>query len=178
MSSRQHSNRRQFLRYFIGGSAATVALDWILPNQVSAGTDDLERLCTRYPYNSRCEDYIPGVAALDENNDPYAALAVLAMTGRGDRIPAQGLDELAYLVIEEGPAIATYAISAVCTHLGCTVNWDTAMRMFVCPCHGSRYDPAGHVAAGPARRDLELVTVIVKDNQVRLVDQTPVTLSI
>ena len=175
MSSRQHSNRRQFLRYFIGGSAATIALDWILPNDVSASTDNLERLCTRYPYNSRCKDYIPGVAALDENDDPYVESAVLAMASVGDRIPAKGLDELAYLVIEEGPAIATYAISAVCTHLGCTVDWDAAMQMFACPCHGSRYDQAGHVTQGPARRDLELVTVIVKEDQVRLVDQMPAT---
>ncbi len=173
MSSQQHPNRRQFLRYFIGSSAAIVALDWILPDRVSASTDDLERLCTRYPYNSRCENYLSGVAALDENNNPYIASAVLATASTGERLPAKGLDKLAYLVIEDGPAIATYAISAVCTHLGCTVDWDAGAQMFVCPCHGSRYDPAGHVTKGPARRNLELVTVLVKDDQVRLADQVP-----
>ena len=33
-----------------------------------------------------------------------------------------------------------YAISAVCTHLGCIVR--TSEKGFACPCHGSRYDPS------------------------------------
>ncbi|MFQ5744662.1 MAG: ubiquinol-cytochrome c reductase iron-sulfur subunit [Acidobacteriota bacterium] len=41
-----------------------------------------------------------------------------------------------------------YAISAVCTHLGCIVA--TSDEGFACPCHGSRYDPSGKVVAGPA----------------------------
>lgn len=44
------------------------------------------------------------------------------------------------------------AISAVCTHLGCTVR--KAEDGFVCPCHGSRYDHDGRVVGGPAPADL------------------------
>ncbi|MEM8505962.1 MAG: hypothetical protein AAF716_22770 [Cyanobacteria bacterium P01_D01_bin.1] len=106
MSTDSRSNRRQFLRYFIGGSAAAIALDWVWPANASEGVSDLENLCLKYPYNSRCDDYLPGVAALDEQSEPYVESAVLAAVGVGDRIPAQGLDELAYLVIEDGPAIA------------------------------------------------------------------------
>lgn len=40
------------------------------------------------------------------------------------------------------------AMSAVCTHLGCTVRSEG--EGFVCPCHGSRYDHEGHVVSGPA----------------------------
>jgi cytochrome b6-f complex iron-sulfur subunit len=45
-----------------------------------------------------------------------------------------------------------YAISAVCTHLGCIVG--TSEEGFACPCHGSKYDPGGKVLAGPAPRNL------------------------
>lgn len=45
------------------------------------------------------------------------------------------------------------AISAVCTHLGCTVNWTGST--FHCPCHGSVYSPDGQVVAGPAPRTLD-----------------------
>jgi len=40
------------------------------------------------------------------------------------------------------------AISMVCTHLGCTVEYKS--KTFVCQCHGSRYDDAGNVTKGPA----------------------------
>ena len=40
------------------------------------------------------------------------------------------------------------AASAVCTHLGCTVN--LAGNGFHCPCHGSVFDQSGVVASGPA----------------------------
>lgn len=46
-----------------------------------------------------------------------------------------------------------YAISAICTHLGCTVN-HVSGDGFACPCHGSRFDKNGLVTHGPAPRPL------------------------
>ncbi len=45
-----------------------------------------------------------------------------------------------------------YAISGVCTHLGCVVS--KTQEGFFCPCHGSRFDPSGKVKSGPAPRPL------------------------
>ncbi len=55
------------------------------------------------------------------------------------------------------------AYSAVCTHAGCTVGYDTARAQLVCPCHGSVYDPAhgAQVVAGPAPRPLAALPVRV-----------------
>lgn len=46
-----------------------------------------------------------------------------------------------------------YAISSICTHLGCNVRYVTGDG-FACPCHGSLYDKNGNVVAGPAPRPL------------------------
>jgi cytochrome b6-f complex iron-sulfur subunit len=45
------------------------------------------------------------------------------------------------------------AIEAVCTHEGCTITGADG-AVYVCPCHGSRYDRSGHVLQGPAQASL------------------------
>lgn len=48
-----------------------------------------------------------------------------------------------------------FAISTVCTHLGCTPNWLTGEQKFKCPCHGSGYYINGVNFEGPTPRPLE-----------------------
>ncbi|KAG2430485.1 hypothetical protein HXX76_010008 [Chlamydomonas incerta] len=45
--------------------------------------------------------------------------------------------------------------SALCTHLGCCVEWNPLDSTFDCPCHGSQYDACGGCLHGPAVADLE-----------------------
>ncbi|MDQ3680778.1 MAG: FAD-dependent oxidoreductase [Actinomycetota bacterium] len=48
-----------------------------------------------------------------------------------------------------------HTVSPVCTHMGCTVTWNTAETTWDCPCHGSRFTPGGALIQGPAVKDLE-----------------------
>jgi cytochrome b6-f complex iron-sulfur subunit len=50
-----------------------------------------------------------------------------------------------------------FAISAVCTHLGCIVA--QSPQGFACPCHGSKFDHRGNVVGGPAPRPLPWLEV-------------------
>ncbi|MBW4630849.1 MAG: FAD-dependent oxidoreductase [Iphinoe sp. HA4291-MV1] len=48
-----------------------------------------------------------------------------------------------------------HVVSAVCPHLGCIVNWNSAEKSWDCPCHGSRFSYDGKVIHGPSVKDLE-----------------------
>lgn len=54
-------------------------------------------------------------------------------------------------VIRKGDAFTVF--SAVCPHLGCTVN--TANEKFVCACHNSRWETDGQLTGGPSPRGLD-----------------------
>jgi len=77
----------------------------------------------------------------------------VAVRVRRSALPAEGAlvyREERVALLSEGETI--YALSLVCTHLGCSVT--VTADGLVCPCHGSRFDRAGRVLHGPADRPL------------------------
>ncbi|HEV8335607.1 MAG TPA: ubiquinol-cytochrome c reductase iron-sulfur subunit [Candidatus Polarisedimenticolia bacterium] len=67
-----------------------------------------------------------------------------------------------------------YALSTVCTHLGCTPNWLDAEGKFKCPCHGSGFYITGINFEGPAPRPLERFRIVLAEDGQILVDKTKV----
>jgi cytochrome b6-f complex iron-sulfur subunit len=103
-------------------------------------------------------------------------------------LPAEFPDGLKFLpeerlfVFREGKVF--HAVSAVCTHLGCTVRAEALpqpqtlevggapMRVthrFACPCHGSKYSGDGRNVAGPAPRPLAWYELSVSPDDGQLV---------
>jgi cytochrome b6-f complex iron-sulfur subunit len=101
-------------------------------------------------------------------------------------LPSEFADGLKFLpderlfVVREGNTF--HAMSAVCTHLGCTVRAEAmsqpetmtvegaSLRVthrFLCPCHGSKYTGDGSPVSGPAPRPLAWyhLSVAVDDGQ-------------
>jgi cytochrome b6-f complex iron-sulfur subunit len=64
-----------------------------------------------------------------------------------------------------------YALSTVCTHLGCTPNWLAGESKFKCPCHGSGFRKTGVHFEGPAPRPLERHWIGLADDGQILVDK-------
>ncbi|MBI2870275.1 MAG: ubiquinol-cytochrome c reductase iron-sulfur subunit [Candidatus Omnitrophica bacterium] len=65
-----------------------------------------------------------------------------------------------------------YALSAICTHLGCTPVWLMAESKFKCPCHGSGFKMTGINYEGPAPRPLERVAISLADDGQIMVDRS------
>jgi glycine/D-amino acid oxidase-like deaminating enzyme/nitrite reductase/ring-hydroxylating ferredoxin subunit len=89
-----------------------------------------------------------------------------------DRFNAEELSKLSDLEKGEGKVtdfngeqLAIYkdydgkvtALSPVCTHAGCIVNFNAAEQSWDCPCHGGRYDTSGKVVSGPPQKNLKQV---------------------
>lgn len=91
------------------------------------------------------EDYPPGSVTLDKEQKVYIVRA------------------------REGNF---YALSAVCTHLGCITNWKSEEGVIACPCHGSRFDTGGAVIGGPAPRPLPHYAMILDDQGQLVVDKS------
>ena len=58
------------------------------------------------------------------------------------------------------------AMSAVCTHLGCTVQYHEDMKHVWCACHNGAYDLNGRNISGPPPRPLEAFEVQVRGDEI------------
>jgi Rieske Fe-S protein len=87
------------------------------------------------------------------------SLAQLSTIPVGGAIAAKGSDGKP-IVVAQPEAGKVVAFSAICTHMGCTVQPNA--KKLVCPCHGSQFDAfTGAVLKGPAPAALASVTVKV-----------------
>ena len=63
-------------------------------------------------------------------------------------------------------ATRVVALSAVCTHVRCILNFDRERRGLVCPCHDGRFDLAGNVLSGPPPKPLPTYSVSVRAGEI------------
>jgi cytochrome b6-f complex iron-sulfur subunit len=127
-----------------------------------------------------------GIFALFGLGFLLAGLRVLAPSGRQDRelawfplvpedeVPRSGVkkSELVYALSGKERKARVFIVSsagqltvlsAVCSHLGCLVNYRKESKEFVCPCHGGKYDIAGRNISGPPPAPLTAYPVEIKN---------------
>jgi Rieske Fe-S protein len=92
----------------------------------------------------------------------FAMYPKLATVGGGVVVDISG-EPIA--VIRTGDTAAT-ALSAVCTHQGCTVEIQSGSAPLYCACHGSEFALSGVVVRGPARQSLRVYQASVDANGV------------
>jgi len=92
--------------------------------------------------------------------------------GRPDRYPEDSvtLDTRFGIFIIRAPE-GFYALSAVCSHLGCLSVWKPESGTIACPCHGSIFGRDGSVTAGPAPKPLPWLRTWMTDDGDLMVDR-------
>lgn len=63
-----------------------------------------------------------------------------------------------------------FALSSVCTHLGCIARWMEQEKTILCPCHGSRFGTNGDVLSGPAPEPLRHLAISLRQDGELMVD--------
>ena len=88
---------------------------------------------------------------------------------KGDIPPGSAKD----VVIKNTPAIVInlpdkgfIALSKVCTHLGCLVEYDSTKKRLLCPCHAGVYSLEGKVLSGPPPKPLLTYAVQVQGEDI------------
>lgn len=102
---------------------------------------------------------------LKENKDyPYYLAKTRMQSAEGTKVETLKPGEGRILELNGKKVAASRAVggelhycSAVCTHMGCLVEWNGAEKSWDCPCHGSRFAATGELLAGPAETPLEVV---------------------
>ena len=77
-------------------------------------------------------------------------------------LPVGGTKQISYAgapVLVKRSQDGVLALSLICTHMGCTVQWQPTTGQFHCPCHDGKFDEFGDVAGGPPPLPLERLTV-------------------
>ena len=125
----------------------------------------LEELASRPPLRSPARSRAGGsVKEFVAQGAGFAKHFVRGRLSKADSTPASEVANGEARVLQvNGDKLAVYrdeqaslhAVSAVCTHLGCLVEWNRAEQSWDCPCHGSRFRIDGSVIQGPAKRELE-----------------------
>jgi Rieske Fe-S protein len=141
-----HSGRRRFLRYLMGFSVFSTLAMIVTPV-----------LAFLVPPETSSNQAGGRVLAGTTTDIPVGTGKVVAMGSAP--------------VIVTNTAQGVHAFSAVCTHLGCIVAFDTTLGQIACPCHGGTFNPdTGAVTGGPPPAPLKTVTVSVEKDQIFLVN--------
>jgi cytochrome b6-f complex iron-sulfur subunit len=86
--------------------------------------------------------------------------------GKPDNFPVNSVtadyDRKIFVVRTE---VGFFALSAVCTHLGCITRWVEDEQVIACPCHGSKFSRDGALAQGPAPRPLRRIAIRLEDGE-------------
>lgn len=141
--------RKEFLRKFVFGTGLLVAAPAVF-NACSKEEDNPDD--NNNNNNNNSNDIL-----VDLTKTEFAALKTVggyAYTGN-------------IIVIKSGES-QYIALSKLCTHEGCTVNYSGTQ--VVCPCHNSKFDTSGSVLQGPAATSLKKYSVVVEGNTLRIKD--------
>lgn len=142
------TSRREFIKKSFYGMLALLGLGFLIPGiEVFFPVSDRQKELAFFPLIA--EDEIP-------RKGVKKAEVVFTASGKERKT------RVFIVSAPDGPTV----LSATCSHLGCLVNYHKDKRVFICPCHGGRYDLAGKNIAGPPPAPLTRFPIKKQDGMI------------
>jgi Rieske Fe-S protein len=139
--------RRKFVSFFLGGSLTATVLSFLYP-------------VLRY--------LIPPKQAEAVLNRIVAG-KVGELAPNTSKISRFGSSPALLINTQEGEL---RAFSAICTHLACSVHYESETETIFCPCHNGRFDLAGNVISGPPSKPLESYRIEISGDDIIISKRT------
>ncbi len=133
--------RRNFINFFLGGSLTAVVASFLYP-------------VIRF--------IIPTKQAQSDIRSVTAA-RVGELAPNTHKIFKFGTSPGILIHTQEGELIA---FSAICTHLTCSVLFESDTQTLLCPCHNGKFDLGGNVISGPPPAPLESYNVEISGEDI------------
>ncbi|GGC87377.1 menaquinol-cytochrome C reductase iron-sulfur subunit [Thalassobacillus devorans] len=133
MSDKKQVSRRQFLNYTLTGVGGFMAAGMLAP-MVRFAIDPVLK-------PSAAGEFAAVVEESEITNEPQR---FNWKVDQKDGWYESEVEKNAWVYKDENGEIV--ALSPICTHLGCTVDWNSQEQFpdeFYCPCHGGRYTKDG-----------------------------------
>lgn len=154
--------RRQFLSWVSVGMLAT-SLPMVL---AACGSDEAEPTSDAPASDAPASDAPEATAdapASDEldtavRDDGFQALATVAAVDSGAVLDKENAAS-PVIMVRDPDSGAVVALSPVCPHAQCTVDFDGESGQLICPCHDSKFSLDGSIEQGPAQEPLPVFEV-------------------
>jgi cytochrome b6-f complex iron-sulfur subunit len=143
-------NRREVIQKFLLGGTVLV----LVPSVIESCSKDNSM-------NPGTTTVTPPPPAGTSINIDLSLAENSALNTKGSSMVVQNV-----LIINTGTSIV--ALSAICTHQGCTVDYHPTAGDIECPCHGSVYSISGSVITGPAPSALKSYSVTKTGNVITI----------
>lgn len=135
------TSRRRVVEYVLGGGVVASLISFLYP----------------------VLRYLVPPPVVDLGADEVVASKVGDLRPNGSKIFRFGNRPALLLMTAEGEY---RALSAVCTHLSCTVQYRNDLHQIWCACHNGLYDLNGRNVSGPPPRPLEVFQVHVRGDEI------------
>ncbi|WP_261129122.1 ubiquinol-cytochrome c reductase iron-sulfur subunit [Bacillus sp. Marseille-Q3570] len=164
MANKDEVSRRQFLNYTLTGVGGFMAAGMLLP-MVRFAIDPVLK-------QGAGQDMVAVVEESDITEEPQR---FTFKVNQKDGWYESEVTQAAWVFKDKNGDIV--ALSPICKHLGCTVDWGTDPshpNQFYCPCHGGRYTKDGtNVKGTPPLAPLDVYQKEVKDGKLYLGQAEP-----